>query len=157
MEGKYKIFRNGGNIADLDALEFIDPVTPGTEYCYTLAAEDTFKTVGPDAEIQCAKGFFAPPGNFTGRVLRNNAAFTWEPVLAASGYRIYRDGELILDTPDATELVDQDLKFDTYYTYEACSYDKEGDEGPRITYPLTTHEEVLAVDLTANADLEKSH
>ena len=155
MEGKYKIFRNGGNIADLDALEFTDPVTPGTEYCYTLAAEDTFKTVGPDAEIQCAKGFFAPPGNFTGRVLRNNAAFTWEPVLAASGYRIYRDGELILDTPDATELVDQDLKFDTYYTYEACSYDKEGDEGPRITYPLTTHEEVLAVDLTANADLEK--
>ena len=155
MEGKYKIFRNGGNIADLDALEFIDPVTPGTEYCYTLAAEDTFKTVGPDAEIQCAKGFFAPPGNFTGRVLRNNAAFTWEPVLAASGYRIYRDNELILDTPDATELVDQDLQYNTYYTYEACSYDKAGDEGPRITYPLTTHEEVLSVDLNAEADLEK--
>ena len=96
MAGKYKIFRNGGNIADLDALGFIDPVTPGSEYCYTVAAEDTFKTVGPDAEIQCAKAYFAPPGNFTGRVLRNYAAFTWEPVLAASGYRIYRNGELIL-------------------------------------------------------------
>ncbi len=155
MEGKYKIFRNGGNIADLDALGFIDPVTPGTEYCYTLAAEDTFKTVGPDAEIQCQKGYFAPPGNFVGRVLRNYAAFTWEPVLAASGYRIYRDNELILDTPDVTELVDQDLKFDTYYTYEACSYDQDGDEGPRITYPLTTHEEVLPVGLSAEADLEK--
>ncbi|MFL3014450.1 MAG: SpaA isopeptide-forming pilin-related protein, partial [Candidatus Neomarinimicrobiota bacterium] len=55
MAGKYKIFRNGGNIADLDALSFIDPVTPGTEYCYTVAAEDTFKTVSPDAEIQCQK------------------------------------------------------------------------------------------------------
>ncbi len=155
MAGKYKIFRNGGNIADLDALGFIDPVTPGTEYCYTVAAEDTFKTVGPDAEIQCAKGYFAPPGNFTGRVLRNYAAFTWEPVLAASGYRIYRNGELIFDTPDLTEYVDADLKYDTYYTYEACSYDQEGDEGPKITYPVTTHEEVLAVSLTAEADLEK--
>ena len=62
---------------------------------------------------------------------------------------------MILDTPDATELVDENLEFDTYYTYEACSYDKEGDEGPRITYPITTHEEVLAVDLSASADLEK--
>ena len=155
MAGKYKIFRNGGNIADLDALSFIDPVTPGVEYCYTVAAEDTFKTVSPDAEIQCAKGFFAPPGNFTGRVLRNYAAFTWEPVLAASGYRIYRDGELVLDTPDATEFVDANLKYDTYYTYEACSYDQVGDEGPKITYPITTHEEVLSVGLTAEADLEK--
>ncbi len=155
MAGKYKIFRNGGNIADLDALSFIDPLTPGTEYCYTVAAEDTFKTVGPDAEIQCAKGYFAPPGNFFGRVLRNYVAFTWEPVLAASGYRIYRDGELILDTPDKTELVDIDLEFDKYYTYEACSYDQEGDEGPRISYPLTTHEQVLAVGLSAEADLEK--
>ncbi|MBI89260.1 MAG: hypothetical protein CMG60_04160 [Candidatus Marinimicrobia bacterium] len=155
MAGKYKIFRNGGNIADLDALSFIDPVTPGTEYCYTVAAEDTFKTVGPEAEIQCQKGYFAPPGNFIGRVLRNYAAFTWEPIIAASGYRIYRDGELILDTPDATEYVDVNLDYDSYYTYEACSYDQDGDEGPRISYPLTTHEEVLAVGLTAEADLEK--
>ena len=42
MEGKYKIFRNGGNIADLDALEFIDPVTPGTAVSYThLRAHET--------------------------------------------------------------------------------------------------------------------
>ena len=155
MAGKYKIFRNGGNIADLDALSFIDPVTPGTEYCYTVAAEDTFKTVSPDAEIQCQKGYFAPPGNFTGRVLRNFAAFTWEPVLAATGYRIYRNGELIFDTPDKTEFVDAELKYDTYYTYEVCSYDQDQDEGPRLTYPVTTHEEVLAVELTAEVDLEK--
>ena len=155
MEGKYKIFRDGGNIADLDALGFTDPVNPGIEYCYTVAAEDTHKTVGPEAKIQCAKGYYAPPANFVGRVLRNYAAFNWEPVLGASGYRIYRDGELILDTPDATELVDQDLEYDTYYTYEANSYDKDGDSGPKITYPLTTHEKVLAVDLTAEADLEK--
>ena len=45
--------------------------------------------------IKIIKGFFAPPGNFTGRVLRNAAAFTWEPVLAASGYRIYRDNEFL--------------------------------------------------------------
>ena len=155
MAGKYKIFRNGGNIADLDVLEFIDPVTPGIEYCYTIAAEDTHKTVGPDAEVQCGKGYFAPPGNFTGRVLRNYTAFNWEPVLAASGYRLYRDNELIFDTPDVTEHVDTNLEFDTYYTYEICSYDQDADEGPRITYPVTTHEEVLATSMSAEADLEK--
>ena len=108
MEGKYKIFRNGGNIADLDALGFIDNVNPGIEYCYTLAAEDTHKTVGPKAEIQCAKGFFAPPSNFIVKVLRNTTSMTWEPVTGASGYRLYRDNELVFDTPDLTVFSDLD-------------------------------------------------
>ncbi len=155
MEGKYKIFRDGGNIADLDALGFIDPVNPGIEYCYTVAAEDTHKTVGPEAKIQCAKGYFAPPGNFTGKIMRNSTSFTWESVLGASGYRLYRDNELIFDTADETEFVDNNLKFDTDYNYEICSYDKESDDGPRTSLVLTTHEKVLAIDLTADADLEK--
>ena len=155
--GKYKIFRDGGNIADLDALEFIDAVTPGMEYCYKVAAEDTFKTVGPDAVVACGKGFFAPPVNFNGKILRNTVSFAWEPVLAASGYRIYRDDKLIFDTPDATEFVDNDptLKYDHDYMYEACSYDKAGDEGPKIPFAVKTHEEILAVDLITNTDLEK--
>jgi hypothetical protein len=155
MDGKYKIIRNGANIADLDVFEFIDPVTPGIEYCYTVAAEDIHKTVGPEAEIKCGKGYFAPPGNFTGRVLRNNIAFNWEPVLAASGYRLYRDNELILDTPDLTEYIDENLEFDKEYTFEICSYDQDSLEGTRIDYPLTTHEEVLATSMSAEADLEK--
>ena len=155
MDGKYKIIRNGANIADLDVFEFIDPVTPGIEYCYTVAAEDIHKTVGPEAEIKCGKGYFAPPGNFTGRVLRNNIAFNWEPVLAASGYRLYRDNELILDTPDLTEYIDENLGFDKEYTFEICSYDQDTLEGTKITYPLTTHEEVLATSMNAEADLEK--
>ena len=155
MDGKYKIIRNGANIADLDVFEFIDPVTPGIEYCYTVAAEDIHKTVGPEAEIKCGKGYFAPPGNFTGRVLRNNIAFNWEPVLAASGYRLYRDNELILDTPDLTEYMDENLEFDKEYTFEICSYDQDTLEGTRIAYPLTTHEEVLVTSMNAEADLEK--
>ena len=155
MVGKYKIFRNGGNIADVDAFDFIDNVTPGIEYCYTVAAEDTHKTVGPDAKIQCGKGYFAPPGNFTGKVLKNSISFNWESVLAASGYRLYRDDELIFDTPDLTVYVDENLDFDKNYNYEACSYDQDGDEGPKISFPFTTHEEVLATSITAEADLEK--
>ena len=62
---------------------------------------------------------------------------------------------MIIDTPDLTEHVDQNLEFDKYYTYEICSYDQDADEGPRITYPVTTHEEVLATSMSAEADLEK--
>ena len=155
MEGKYKIFRNGGNIADLDALGFIDNVNPGIEYCYTLAAEDTHKTVGPKADIQCAKGFFAPPSNFIVKVLRNTTSMTWEPVTGASGYRLYRDNELIFDTPDLTVFSDLDLEFDNKYTYGICSYDQDGDDGPRIEKELLTHEEVLTTSINVFSDLEK--
>ena len=143
MEGKYKIFRNGGNIADLDALGFIDNVNPGIEYCYTLAAEDTHKTVGPKSNIQCGKGFFAPPSNFTVKVLKNSTSLSWEPVTGASGYRLYRENKIIFDTPDLTIFSDLDLEFDKDYTYGICSYDKDGDDGPRDEILITTHEKFL--------------
>ena len=155
MAGKYKVFRNGGNIADLDALGFIDNVNPGIEYCYTVAAEDTHKTVGPEAEVQCGKGFFAPPSNFNITVLRNIVSMSWEPVTGASGYRLYRDNELIFDTPDLTVYSDGDLEYDKDYLYEICSYDQDGDDGPRVSKPTITHEEVLTTSLNISSDLEK--
>ena len=69
---------------------------PGTEGCYTLAAEDTFKTV--DLTLRSNVYDFAPPGNFTGRVLRNYVSFCHGISFLAAFDTEYRDNEPILDT-----------------------------------------------------------
>ena len=151
----YKIFRNGGNIADIIVPEFIDAVTPGIEYCYTVALEDTHKTVGPKAEIKCGKGYFAPPTNFNAKVMRNQVNLSWESVAGASGYHLYRNNELILDTEDLDSFKDEGLEYDVDYLYEICSYDKDKYEGPKVEFKIKSHEKVLETSFSAEVDLEK--
>ena len=50
----------------------------------------------------------------------------------ASGYGLFRNGKLILDTEDAIHL-DTNLDYGSKYIYEICSYDKDGEEGPRVS------------------------
>ena len=151
----YKIFRNGSNIADTPDTSFIDNVKPGKEYCYSVAAEDNYQTVGPKADIQCGKAYFAPPGNFNGQVIRNEVSLSWTAILGASGYHLYRNNELIFETIDATEFLDEGLEFDSVYTYEICSHDQDVYEGPKVVVQIKTHEEVLGTDVTGKSDLQK--
>ena len=151
----YKIFRNGSNIADTPDTSFIDNVKPGKEYCYSVAAEDNYQTVGPQADIQCGKAYYAPPGNFNGQVIRNEVSLSWTVVLGASGYHLYRNNELIFETIDATEFLDEGLEFDSDYTYEICSHDQDVYEGPKVVVQIKTHEEVLATEVTGESDLQK--
>jgi fibronectin type 3 domain-containing protein len=151
----YKIFRNGSNIADTPDTSFIDNVKPGKEYCYSVAAEDNYQTVGPKADIQCGKAYFAPPGNFNGQVIRNEVSLSWTAILGASGYHLYRNNELIFETIDATEFLDEGLEFDSVYTYEICSHDQDVYEGPKVVVQIKTHEEVLGTDVTGESDLQK--
>jgi len=151
----YKIFRNGNNIADTPDTFFVENIKPGVDYCYTVAAEDEFQTVGPQAEIKCGRAYYAPPGNFAGQVMRNEVFLSWTGVLGAAGYRLYRDGELIFSTPDGTEYLDKGLEFDKNYLYEMVSIDQDEFEGPKVEVKVLTHEEVLATEVTGEADLEK--
>ena len=49
----------------------------------------------------------------------------------------------------------EELEYDRLYTYRITSFDSDGDDGPSAEVIATTHEEVLDVDLSAMADLEK--
>ena len=151
----YKIYRNGNYMADTKNLNFIDNVQPGDEFCYTISAEDTFQTVGIQAEVQCIKAWFAPPANFKGTVNRNQISLSWTAVMGASGYHLYQNDELIFTTEDGTEYLDSTLTFDQPYVYEIVSFDKDGDNGPKVEVNLRTHEEVLAISMDAEADLKK--
>jgi fibronectin type 3 domain-containing protein len=151
----YKIFRNGSNIADTPDTVFIDNVKSGVEYCYSVTAEDSFKTVGPEGEIKCGRGYFAPPGNFGGEVIRNEVFLSWTSILGVSGYRLFRDGELVHSTPDGSEYLDKSLSYNTEYLYEIASIDQDETESPRIKFNILTHEEVLPTELIGESDLEK--
>lgn len=151
----YKIYRNGSNIADTENNSFIDNVKPGTEYCYTVAAEDEYATVGNQAEVKCGKAYYAPPGNFIGQVNRNEVTLTWNLVSGATGYKLYINDEEAFNTSDETEYLADSLDYYTDYVFEIASYDSDGFEGPRAEFNIKTHEEVLRTSLTAMADLEK--
>jgi fibronectin type 3 domain-containing protein len=151
----YKIFRNGSNIADTPDSIFVDNVKPGVEYCYTVSVEDSFQTVGPKAETKCDRGLFAPPGNFSGKVIRNEVTLSWTVTMGATGFRIYRDGKLFHSTPDGTDYIDDSLAFDTEYLYEIASIDQDDYEGPRQKIQMLTHEKVLETELSGESDLQK--
>lgn len=149
----YKVFRNGGYLTDVTRTFFIDNVPAGSEYCYTISAEDSYGTEGPKSEIKCAKGMYAPPATLSSDILKNTIALSWLSVNDVSGYHLYRNDSLIVETKDLSYL-EKGLKFDTSYDYKIASYDKDGDDGPYTRLTLMTHEEVIAPNLSGNADLE---
>jgi len=151
----YKVYRNGNNIADTKNNFFIDNVKPGIEYCYTVAAEDEYATVGNQAEVQCGKAFYAPPANFTGTVDRNEVHLKWNLVSGATGYKLYINNEEAFSTEDETEFLADSLEYYTDYLLEIASHDQDGLEGPRAQFNTKTHEEVLRTSLTVDSDLEK--
>ena len=150
----YKIFRNESYRADSDIPMFIDNVAPGVNYCYSMAAVDRYGTEGEQSSIKCAKGAFPPPSNFKADIIENVVELTWSRVANVPGYHLYRNDSLILETKDMT-FFKEELEYDRLYTYRITSFDSDGDDGPSAEVIATTHEEVLDVDLSAMADLEK--
>ena len=102
----YKIYRNTNYLADSPEPSFIDNVKPEIQYKYSVAAEDMYQTIGPPAIVQSSKAWFAPPSNFTGDIIKNKITLNWPPVTGVSGYRLYRDGDLIFDTKDGNTYID---------------------------------------------------
>ena len=152
----YKVFRNGGYLTDVTRTFFIDNVPAGSEYCYSISAEDSYGTEGPKSDIKCAKGMYAPPATLSGDILKNTIALSWPSVNDVAGYHLYRNDSLVVETKDLS-FMDEGLAFDTRYDYKIASYDNDGDDGPYSNLTLTTHEEVIAPILSGTADLESIH
>ncbi|WP_428668030.1 fibronectin type III domain-containing protein [Runella sp.] len=73
----------------------------------------------------CLKPFFPPcPSDWGQRnVTANSIEITWAGVGKISGYRIYRDGNVVAELPrDATSYVDKNLKSKTMYLYKVKPY-----------------------------------
>jgi fibronectin type 3 domain-containing protein len=137
----YNIYRNDEFLENVMDTSYVDEgLISGTEYCYTVAA------VGKDAESdKSAESCAIPlgddpdepgvnpeepieldiPANVKANAISvSSIVVTWDFVVNATSYNLYRDDELIKNVT-ATNYIDEDLKYNTEYCYSVIAiYDE---------------------------------
>ena len=127
-------------------------VIPGVVYCYEISAINNQNIEGPRSESDCNKALIPAPLNFSGVASQDTIALTWSPVNEAGQYRIYRDGDII-NTGIELGHEDNDLEYNTSYSYTISCLDNSGDEGPESSpIIIQTHQELSAPELSLSLD-----
>ena len=148
---QFKIYRDNEFIAITTETIFTDTsVISGTVYCYQIAAINNQNIEGPLSDSECNKALIPAPLNFNGTASQDTISLSWSPRNEAGQYRIYRDGEIVYTGTDL-DYIDDDLDYNTSYSYTISCLDINGDEGPE-TDPIiiTTHQELTAPELSLN-------
>ena len=148
---QFKIYRDNEFIAITTETTFTDTsVISGTVYCYQIAAINNQNIEGPLSDSECNKALIPAPINFIGTASQDTISLSWSPSNEAGQYRIYRDSEIVYTGTDL-DYIDDDLDYNTSYSYTISCLDINGDEGPE-TNPIiiTTHQELTAPELSLN-------
>ena len=83
---------------------------------------------------------------------KNNVKLTWFPVENATGYNVYRDGEMVNATAD-NSYTDFNLKYETEYSYTTSTLDHQADEGDQSNNVFTsTHPKISKLKLDHKID-----
>jgi len=96
------------------------------------AGEFTSTAVAFDKDVVSPPDTTAPtiPGNFAGSTSTSQINLTWSPStdnVGVAGYKLYRDGNLLLTTT-STSYLDTGLSESTTYTYQLSAYDVPGNK-----------------------------
>ena len=148
---QFKIYRDNEFIVITTETTFTDTsVISGTVYCYQIAAINNQNIEGPLSDSECNKALIPAPLNFSGTANQDTISLSWSPSNEAGQYRIYRDSEIVYTGTDL-DYIDDDLDYNTSYSYTISCLDINGDEGPE-TDPIiiTTHQELTAPELSLN-------
>ena len=133
----YRVYRGGVQVTQTTNITFNDTgLTPGTAYSYTVSSVDN---IGGESSQSSPALVTTPdtPGVPTG--LRGSAtvggiALSWNVVVGATGYVIFRDGTEI-DTSTTRTYLDTDIEPATTYRYSVAAVKgtQEGDDSAEIT------------------------
>jgi hypothetical protein len=122
--GRYRVFRNQKLIYNGPAARLTDqPLTPGTNYTYSIEKVDENDRVIDQMKIQTTTAVdFKEKDNvlqdliITTAVANGQISLEWEPIEGVSQYTIFRNG-IQLKTLDCCDYTDRNLKADEEYTY----------------------------------------
>ncbi|MBQ3584404.1 MAG: hypothetical protein IJA27_06795, partial [Lachnospiraceae bacterium] len=132
---RYRIYRNGEEIADLggSVLTYNDTeLTPGTEYIYTVESYDDCNNpceAAPEVSTQTKTDTENPSAPTSLSVIKRSGSsitIRWNPAqdnVKIGGYELYRNGEKIADITEGVSYQDTGLSVNTAYEYKVCAYD----------------------------------
>lgn len=156
--GGYKLFRDGVEIADTATTSYTDSdVRQASSYSYSVQAYDLANNYSAQSQAisVTVPDVTAPatPEDLNVTETSNKFSLTWSSSsdnVGVIGYRIYRDGSLILTT---TELgfVDSSVVIGVNYSYQISAIDAAGNESTR-SEPATIVIEAPAVTGQALAE-----
>ena len=98
------------------------------------------------------------PANLEAKVLgRSSISLSWDAVLGAQSYSIYRNGVWVKNVSDATTYTDTGLKSNTTYTYKvaACANDKEYEHSNEVSATTAQEDYVVSIKSVSPNVLEK--
>lgn len=141
----YYVYRNGVKLltsSPISGTSYLDSgLSEGNTYVYSVVAYDAAGNLSAPTDPVTVKTIFdvqaptAPQGIIAKAVSSNEIDVSWQPAtdnIIVSGYRLYRDGNLIT-TIASTSYNDTGLTAGTNYGYSVYAYDEVGNtsmQGP---------------------------
>ena len=136
----YRVYRDGVQVGDPAGTGYVDTGrSNGVQYDYQVSAVDAAGNESPlsavvSATPQGSSDTVAPsaPTNLTATPGDAQVELSWTAStdnVGVTGYRVYRQGELIA-SPTATTYTNTGLTNGTLYTYEVTAADAAGNESP---------------------------
>lgn len=136
VDHKYRLYRDGVMIKELTDTSYVDVVTPGQFYCYSITCVDAYGTEGPKSNEECLKIMVNYPDQLSiiGDVKR--VIFKWKKMTGAELYHIYKvdketNEKTFLTSTKGNYYEHKGLAFDTEYCYSVSSIDQDKEEGPK--------------------------
>ena len=138
----YIIYRDNKEITTTNQTSYIDKVEPGKTFGYNVIVIKNDQSMSTRSITEYGKTLMMPPENIEAKAKKNNVKLTWFPVENATGYNVYRDGEMVNATAD-NSYTDFNLKYETEYSYTTSTLDHQSDEGDQSNNVFTsTHPKI---------------
>ena len=147
----YTIYRDGQPLTDTTQASHTDTgLTPATEYTYTLTATNPSGTSEASEPVAATTDTPPPPpvtptGLTATAVGTDQVDLTWDPIGDADTYTIYRDGQPLTDTTQASH-TDTGLTPTTEYTYTLTATNPSGTSEASDPVAATTNAPPVIVD-----------
>ncbi len=139
----YKIYRDGSYLTSSRTAALPDRgLKASTQYCYRVTATDQAGRESEKSNEACATTAAPPalpaPLNLQAKPQSDSLIdLGWNAVKGATGYKIYRDGPYLTDSPRANA-PDAGLKASTQYCYRVTAIDKSGKESAKSNEACAT-------------------
>lgn len=136
----YRVFRNSVDLGTTTSLSFPQTgLSPQTGYTYEVQAFDAAGNLSERASLPVTTpaDTEAPttPGNFKGMAGNQTATLSWlasTDDTAVTGYRVYRDGNLV-NTTTTLGFTEGGLTNGSNYSYQVIAFDASGKTSPAAT------------------------
>ena len=138
----YNIYRNSSLLTTTDNLTYEDTaVFNGSTYQYSVSAINSVAESALSVVVEATPKLAIPatPQNFSGTAGDQEVLLVWDLSAKASGYNIYRNGQLRQELDSATQASysDTGLSNAVSYQYQITAFNSSGESAPTSALELT--------------------